>query len=95
MDLMMQIEVVYGTATKQTLLSCKVPTTAVVKDAIDHSGILKVYPELSLTELKLGVFSKPVELNTPLKSGDRVEIYRPLVMDPKTARRLRYQPKSR
>ena len=85
----MQIEVVYGTVTQQTLLSCEVYENTTVREAILKSGILEYYPELDLDSLTVGIFSKKVKLSATLKAGDRVEIYRPLIIDPKEARRLR------
>lgn len=85
----MQVEVVYGDVKQQILLSCDVADNATVRDAILSSGILQHYPELELETLTAGVFSKKVKLSTELKPMDRIEIYRPLIIDPKEARRLR------
>jgi putative ubiquitin-RnfH superfamily antitoxin RatB of RatAB toxin-antitoxin module len=85
----MKIEVVYGDADKQTLLSCEVPENAKVKEVIIQSGILAACPELELDTLQLGIFSKKTSHDTSLKTGDRIEIYRPLKIDPKQARKLR------
>lgn len=85
----MLIEVVYGDVNQQMLLSMELPAKAVVRDAIEGSGILREHPELKIEELSVGIFSKKCRLDTQLKQGDRVEIYRPLIIDPKAARRLR------
>lgn len=53
------------------------------------SGVLARFPELVIEQLAVGIFSQKCSLDTPLKAGDRVEIYRPLTIDPKAARRLR------
>lgn len=58
-----------------------------VNDVIRDSGLMQKYPEIK--EIRVGVFAKEVSLDTPLKSGDRVEIYRPLLIDPKDIRRQR------
>lgn len=57
--------------------------------AIERSGILDAYPDLKLDELAIGVFSRPRQLDEVVHDGDRVEIYRPLLVDPKEARRHR------
>lgn len=87
----MQVEVVCGDAKKQILLTVEVPEKATVQQAIEKSNILQNYPELKLADLVLGIFSKKCQLDTVLEAGDRVEIYRPLMIDPKEARRLRAQ----
>lgn len=89
MGLRMLIEVVYGNAETQTLLTCVVSEGILVKEAIIASGILQRYPKLQIENLKVGIFSKKADLNTVLKADDRIEIYLPLKIDPKAARRLR------
>lgn len=85
----MRVEVVYGDAKTQVLLKTKVPEGATVATAIKASGLLNQYPELKLTQLSLGMFSKKATLDTVIHEGSRVEIYRPLKIDPKVARRER------
>lgn len=85
----MHIEMVYGNASTQVLLNVHVPEGCTVKTAITVSGILQQFPHLKLNELSVGIFSQKATLETVLHPGDRVEIYRPLLMDPKAARRLR------
>lgn len=58
-----------------------------MEQAIHHSGILKRFPELDLTVHKVGIFGKLVKLDSPVKEGDRIEIYRAIIADPKTVRR--------
>ncbi|CAG0963169.1 partial hypothetical protein, partial [Anaerolineae bacterium] len=53
------------------------------------SGILKRFPEIDLGQQKVGIFGKLVKLDLPVKEGDRIEIYRPIIADPKTVRRRR------
>ncbi len=58
-----------------------------MEQAIHHSGILKRFPELDLAVHKVGIFGKLVKLDSPVREGDRIEIYRPIIADPKTVRR--------
>jgi len=60
-----------------------------VREAIERSGLLARYPEIELKRGRVGIFGKPAQLNAPLREGDRVEIYRLLIADPKAARRER------
>ncbi len=60
-----------------------------VRDALAQSGVLEAFPEIDVESVPLGIFSRRVELDTPLTEGDRVEIYRPLKLSPTDARRLR------
>jgi len=66
-----------------------VPVGTTLGEAIALSGMLKRYPDINLLKNKVGVFGKVRELDYVLKQGDRVEIYRPLIADPKEARRRR------
>ena len=83
------VEVVYATASKQKLLSLKVPTGTTAQQAIEQSGILAEFPEIDLTQQKIGIFAKSVKLDTILREKVRVEIYRPVIADPKEVRRQR------
>ena len=60
-----------------------------VRDALAQSGVMEAFPEIDVESVPLGIFSRRVELDTPLTEGDRVEIYRPLKLSPTDARRLR------
>ena len=60
-----------------------------VRDALAQSGVLEAFPEIDVESVPLGIFSRRVELDTPLTGGDRGEIYRPLKLSPTDARRLR------
>ncbi len=82
----MNIEVAYALEEKQTLLTLVVDEGATLKQAIELSGILDIYPQIDLSKDKTGVFGKIVKLNTVLRDKDRVEIYRPLIADPKKVR---------
>ncbi len=83
----MKVGVAYATASRQVWLNVEVPEGATVKDAIERSGILKQFPEIDLEQQKVGIFSKLSKLDAVLEDGDRVEIYRPIICDPKTVKR--------
>lgn len=83
----LRIEVVYARPEKQTLLKLRVPAGTTVREAARLSGIRGEFPEIDLAVNKLGVFGKKVPADTPVKEGDRVEIYRPLKADPREVRR--------
>ena len=83
------IEVVYALANEQTLLKQQVAAGATVADAIQASGILQKHPEIDLSGSKLGIFGKLTKADAVLRDKDRVEIYRPLIADPKEVRRKR------
>jgi hypothetical protein len=84
-----QIEVAYATPERQQIIPLRVPAGTVVADAIDRSQIKQYFPEIDLTEQKVGIWSKAVKLDHELRDGDRIEIYRPLIADPKAVRRRR------
>ncbi|CAL1239790.1 RnfH family protein [Candidatus Methylocalor cossyra] len=85
----MQVGVCYADAERQVWLRLEVPEGSVVEQAIHCSGILKQFPEIDLSRQKVGIFGKLVKLDSPLKEGDRIEIYRPIIADPKTVKRRR------
>lgn len=85
----LQVEIVYAVPQQQTLLSLTVPGGTTVAEAIKASGIEQRHPEIDLTQCAFGVFGRLAEAGQRLVDGDRVEIYRPLQVDPKTARRAR------
>lgn len=85
----MRVEVVYGLPEQQWLLPVTVPVGTTVAGAIQASGICSIRPEIDLNTQRVGIFSRLAELDTPLSSGDRVEIYRPLLVDPKAQRKER------
>lgn len=78
----MQVGVVYADA--QVWLNLEVPEGSTAQQAIESSGILGRFPELNLKKNKIGIFGKITKLTAPLSEGDRVEIYRPIIVDPKT-----------
>jgi uncharacterized protein len=87
------VTIVYATPTKQVELPVKVADHANIAIAIKASSLLTDFPELVLEELSVGVNSSVLALDSPVSSGDRVEVYRPLLVDPKEARRKRAQKK--
>ena len=84
-----EVEVAYATPERQLLLTLQVLPGCTVEEAIDKSGIRDEFPGLVVDSSAVGVFSKKVAMNHVLRPGDRVEIYRPLIADPKEARRQR------
>ncbi|BCL75285.1 UPF0125 protein [Jeongeupia sp. HS-3] len=83
------VEVVYATPGKQKLHSLRAPAGTTAEQAIQQSGILSDFPEIDLAANKVGIFGKAIKLDTVLRDKDRVEIYRPLIADPKEVRRRR------
>ena len=83
------IEVAYASADQSWLVPFDVEEGTTVQQAISRSGILKQCPEIDLEKNKVGIFSKIAALDVQVRAGDRIEIYRPLILDPKEARRLR------
>ncbi len=83
------VEVVFALPSKQDIFSISVQPGASVREAIETCGILTKYPEIDLAKNKLGIFAKLVKPETPLRARDRVEIYRPLIADPKEVRKQR------
>ena len=86
---LLRVSVVYlrpGLSFERALV---LPAPATVGDAIEASGVCAEVPELRTARFNVGVFSRPCAPGDPLHDGDRVEIYRPLLLDPKEARRLR------
>lgn len=83
------VEVAYATPEKQLILIVPFKDGLNAQTAIEESGIMQVFPAIDLADNAVGIFSKPCKLDTPLRVGDRVEIYRPLIADPKEVRRQR------
>ncbi len=84
-----QIEVVYGTPTKQELLLISVDDGITIEAAINASGILDTFPEIDLIKNKVGIWNRTAKLTDTVKDLDRIEIYRPLIADPKEVRKRR------
>ena len=83
------VEVAYALPEEQVIISIKVPTKSDVKQAIKKSGIQKKFPNIDLSKNKVGIFGKKTTLDHTLNDRDRIEIYRPLILDPKEMRRKR------
>lgn len=83
------VEVAYATPEKQIIRAVNVDAGTTLGAAIVQSGIMMDFPDLELEEAKVGIFGKAVAMTTVLSEGDRVEIYRPLIADPKEVRRQR------
>ncbi|ASM53244.1 hypothetical protein PNIG_a1015 [Pseudoalteromonas nigrifaciens] len=86
---MIDVEVVFALPETATSLTIEVVKGTTVEQAVIQSGIIEKHPEIDATALTLGVWNRTVKPNQELKEGDRVEIYRPLIADPKDARRKR------
>lgn len=85
----MTVEVAYAALETYQVISVTLPDGATVQEAIDASGILQRYPEIDLSKQKVGIYSQPCQLTDGIKANDRIEIYRPLTIDPKEARRAK------
>ena len=83
------IKVCYALSHHQEMVSLELPASSNVLDAINCSEILEIYPEIDLSKNSIGIFGKIVDLDHVLADKDRVEIYRPLLIDPMEARRQR------
>lgn len=85
-----QIEVVYALRDTQKMMLVTLAEGATVQEAVERSGLLKEYPEIDLGgRNKVGIWNKLAKLDAGLRDKDRVEIYRPLIADPKEVRRQR------
>ena len=85
----MQVEVVFALPERQVLRTLELQDGSTVGDAIAGSRLAGDFPEIDLEQLQTGVWGRPVERSHVLTDGDRVELYRPLAMDPREARRLK------
>ena len=83
----MKIGIAYALPQRQVWFDVNLPDGATIKDAVERSGILKQFPEIDLEKQKIGGFGKVSKLDAVLNDGDRVEIYRPIICDPKTVPR--------
>ena len=91
----MLVEVAYAQPEQQIILKVDVNESATVNEAIVLSGILDQFPEIDLEKNKVGIFGKISKLDAELREKDRVEIYRPLIADPKASRKKRAAKKDR
>lgn len=83
------VEVAYAKRDEQVIIPLEVEAGTTLEQAIKLSGVLEQYPEIDLTQNKTGIFGKIAKADTELREKDRVEIYRPLIADPKESRRKR------
>ena len=83
------VEVAYAKPDEQLILKLEVATGTTLQQAVEQSGILNRFPEIDPVQLKAGVFGKLKKLDQTLRKGDRIEIYRPLIADPKQVRKQR------
>ena len=86
---LLHVEVVYALPDRQTVLECEVTAGTTVRQCVIESGILQAHPEIDLDRADLGIWSERVAQDCQVREGDRIEIYRPLVADPKLVRRKR------
>ncbi|EXJ16112.1 RnfH family protein [Imhoffiella purpurea] len=85
----LQVSVAFVGADEQFLRNLEVPAGTSVEETIAQSGVLARFPEIDLAVNKVGIFGKLAKLNQVPQDGDRIEIYRPLIADPKAARKQR------
>jgi putative ubiquitin-RnfH superfamily antitoxin RatB of RatAB toxin-antitoxin module len=85
----MQVEVVYALETEQVVLPVKLTETVMIQQVIKASGLLAQFPKIDLKTIEVGIWGKKVGLEQMVRAGDRIEIYRPLTIDPMEARRIR------
>ena len=86
---MLNIDVCYALPQKQVLVSVKLPVGATLLQALEASGLLEKFPEIDLKKNKFGIYAKLSKPDAVLRDRDRVEIYRPLIADPKEVRKQR------
>jgi putative ubiquitin-RnfH superfamily antitoxin RatB of RatAB toxin-antitoxin module len=84
-----QVEVMYALRDRQKGVLVRLPTGATVREAVERSGLLTEFPEIDLAVNKFGIWNKLAKVDAALRDKDRVEIYRPLIADPKEVRRQR------
>ncbi|MCX8017629.1 MAG: RnfH family protein [Rhodocyclaceae bacterium] len=83
------VEVAYAKPERQEVVPLTLPAGSTLKAALEASGLLAKYPEIDLARGKFGIYSKLAKLDAVLRDRDRVEIYRPLIADPKEVRKQR------
>ncbi|OLQ79838.1 RnfH family protein [Photobacterium proteolyticum] len=86
---LIHVEVVYALPQAQRVIKLAITPDTQVHEIIEQSGVLEMYPEIDLKKNKVGVYSRNVKPNATVHDGDRIEIYRPLLADPKEIRRKR------
>jgi putative ubiquitin-RnfH superfamily antitoxin RatB of RatAB toxin-antitoxin module len=86
------IELAFATPARQELLKLIVPAQTTVAEVIERSGIATRFADEKIVQMQAGIWGRPVDRQHRLENGDRVELYRPLAIDPREARRLRAKP---
>lgn len=94
MDERIEVVVCYATAREEFLRPMRIAPGTTIGQAIEMSGVLEAYPDINLATQPVGIFAKKKTLDTVLRERDRIEIYRPLLADPKDSRRKRAAKKS-
>ncbi len=84
-----RVEVVYALRDRQKVVNVTLPAGAALREAVERSGLLTEFPEIDLAASKFGIWNKLAKADAALRDNDRVEIYRPLIADPKEVRRQR------
>jgi putative ubiquitin-RnfH superfamily antitoxin RatB of RatAB toxin-antitoxin module len=93
-DESVRIQVCYAKPDTQFLRNLVVPAETTLRQAVERSGLLQEHPGVDLSVCRVGIFGKLKEPDTVVREGDRIEIYRPLIADPKEARRKRAEKKA-
>jgi len=88
---MIQVGVAYATSIHQVWHYVDMPLGATAIEAIKASGILNQFPEINLETQKIGIFGNIIEPDYLVQAGDRVEIYRPITVDPEKLERKKYR----
>ncbi|MDO9224778.1 MAG: RnfH family protein [Pseudomonadota bacterium] len=89
MTALIHVEVVFGRQDRQKVAMVTLNEGATVRDAVERSGLLAEFPEIDLAKNKLGIWNKLAKPDAVVRNKDRVEIYRPLIADPKEVRKQR------
>lgn len=89
MSRILNTEVAYALPSRQSIIDVAIAEGATVQEVIEASRITQLYPDIDLKTCKVGIWSRTVKLSEAVKDGDRVEIYRPLIADPKEVRKRR------
>ncbi len=84
-----RVEVAYATPARQKIIEVVTSAGATIEEVIRRSGILRQFPEIDLSRQQVGIFGEVLPLQELVRDGDRIEIYRPLMADPKEVRRAR------
>ena len=83
------VELVFALPDRQVLREISVPAGATVADVVARGSLAREFPDQAIEEMQAGIWGRPVERGHVVRDGDRVELYRPLEMDPREARRLK------